>query len=197
MAVRQRVVLIAGKASIALALRPSWLSARVQFLPRRVLPNARPRSMGTRRLARREAAELAADMDDLAADGFYKKRTDGTYGAGELRPKTFGDCARLVPTWCPWVSCRHNLFAETDPETGAVKAMHPGLMPWELSATCSLRVAGRMPEDDEVTLDSERTLEAVGRTMNLTLEAIRLDEASAFRKLRRATQIKIRPRRKR
>jgi hypothetical protein len=60
----------------------------------------------------------------------------------QLRPKTRADCA-TGPRPCLFVSCKHNLFLDVNPETGSVKLNFPDKEIWELAETCALDVADR------------------------------------------------------
>ena len=90
----------------------------------------------------------------------------------QLRPKTRGDCAE-GPRPCPHVSCRHHLYLDVSPRTGAIKLNFPDLEVWELNESCALDVADR----------GGTTLEDVGAIMNLTRERIRQVEVKALAKL--------------
>jgi len=79
-----------------------------------------------------------------------------------------------MPRPCPYVSCKHHLYLDVMPRTGAIKLNFPDLEPWELEETCALDVA----EHDHCTL-----LE-IGQLMNLTRERVRQIEADALEKLR-------------
>jgi hypothetical protein len=75
---------------------------------------------------------------------------------------------------CLFVSCRHHLYLDVNPETGSVKLNFPDKEPWELEETCALDVADR----------GGITLEEVGAIMNLTRERIRQVEVRGLEKLR-------------
>jgi hypothetical protein len=89
-----------------------------------------------------------------------------------LRPKLRSECA-AGPRPCPHVSCRHHLYLDVSPKTGAIKLNFPDLNPWDLPASCALDIAE----------DGGRTLEDVGEIMNLTRERIRQLELKALSKL--------------
>lgn len=198
-----RVVLISGSATMGLTararitIRSPALREYIPrpFIPRKALPGARPRSLGTRRMPRKESVEVASDMAGLAADGYYVRDEDGQYSPGALYPQLFSECEDLVPRvledgskgWCPFVGCRYHLAIDVDEVTGAVKEMFPGVELDEMEETCALRFAEKQREDDEITQDAERTLERVGEVMNLTMESIRLTADAALKKLRRRT----------
>jgi len=88
------------------------------------------------------------------------------------KPPTRGECAE-GPRPCPYVSCKHHLFIDVSPRTGAIKLNFPDLEVWELGESCALDVADR----------GGTTLEDVGAIMNLTRERIRQVEVKALAKL--------------
>jgi hypothetical protein len=73
-----------------------------------------------------------------------------------------------------FVSCKHHLYLDVNPETGSIKLNFPDKEIWELGETCALDVADR----------GGITLEEVGSIMNLTRERIRQVEARGLLKLR-------------
>lgn len=85
------------------------------------------------------------------------------------RPQTRGECEE-VPRPCPFVSCKHHLFLDVTPGTGAIKLNFPDLEVWDLGHSCALDVAD----------EGEQTLEYVGAIMNVTRERIRQYEVKAF-----------------
>lgn len=87
----------------------------------------------------------------------------------DTRPRTRGDCAS-VPRPCPYVSCRHHLYLDINPETGSIKFVFPTREPWEMpaEASCALDVADA----------GGHTLEAVGEIVNVTRERARQIEVS-------------------
>lgn len=74
---------------------------------------------------------------------------------------------------CPYVSCKHHLYLDVNPETGSIKLNFPDIEVWEMNDTCALDVAER----------GGVTLEEVGEIMNLTRERIRQLEMSGLTKL--------------
>ena len=94
----------------------------------------------------------------------------------EERPGTRGECLTAVRP-CPYVSCKHHLYLDVNPETGSIKINFPDLEPWELADTCALDVADR----------GGITLEEVGAILNLTRERIRQVEVRGLLKLKRVT----------
>src|SRR6187551_4015293 len=89
-----------------------------------------------------------------------------------FKPKQRAECAE-GPRPCPYVSCKHHLFIDVSPRTGAIKLNFPDLEVWELGESCALDVADR----------GGTTLEDVGAIMNLTRERIRQVEVKALAKL--------------
>ncbi len=58
------------------------------------------------------------------------------------RPKLRVECAD-GPRPCLFVSCKHHLYLDVNPETGSVKLNFPDKEVWELEETCALDVAER------------------------------------------------------
>ncbi len=117
---------------------------------------SRSRTIPMRRLTREEIAEgieLAEYMD-------YR------------RPQRRADCAS-GPRPCPFVSCKHHLYLDVNPNTGSIKINFPDVEVWDMPHTCALDVAER----------GGITLEDVGSIMNLTRERIRQVEVSGLEKL--------------
>ncbi|MEB2314442.1 MAG: sigma factor-like helix-turn-helix DNA-binding protein [Polyangiaceae bacterium] len=88
------------------------------------------------------------------------------------RPRTRAECAD-GPRPCPFVSCKHHLYIDVSPKTGAIKLNFPDLEVWEMGESCALDVADR----------GGTTLEDVGAIMNLTRERIRQVEVKALARL--------------
>ena len=89
------------------------------------------------------------------------------------RPMTRGECKNMERP-CPFVSCKHHLYLDVNPETGSIKLNFPDLEVWEMKETCSLDVADR----------GGITLEEVGEILNLTRERIRQVEVRGLLKLK-------------
>ena len=89
------------------------------------------------------------------------------------RPRLRGEC-KEAPRPCPFVSCKHHLYLDINPETGSIKLNFPDMEPWELKETCALDVADR----------GGITLEEVGEIMNLTRERIRQVEVRGLLRLK-------------
>jgi hypothetical protein len=129
----------------------------------------RARTMSRKEMARelrrqRQAGEV--DPDEVALRQEIER----------LRPKTRGQCMN-GPRPCLFISCKHHLYLDVNPETGSVKLNFPDKEIWELKYTCALDVADQ----------GGITLEDVGQIMNLTRERIRQVEARGLLKLRAAT----------
>ncbi len=88
------------------------------------------------------------------------------------KPRTRNECVE-GPRPCPYVSCKHHLYIDVSPRTGAIKLNFPDLEVWEMNESCALDVADR----------GGTTLEDVGAIMNLTRERIRQVEVKALAKL--------------
>jgi len=73
------------------------------------------------------------------------------------KPKTRAEC-KGGPRPCPFISCKHHLYVDVSPRTGAIKLNFPDLEVWELTESCALDIADH----------GGTTLEDVGAIMNLT-----------------------------
>ena len=89
------------------------------------------------------------------------------------RPKSRGECNEGMRP-CPYVSCKHHLYLDVNPETGSIKLNFPDLEVSEMADTCSLDVADK----------GGITLEEVGEILNLTRERIRQVEVRGLIKLK-------------
>ena len=89
------------------------------------------------------------------------------------RPQTREEC-KVAERPCPFVSCKHHLYLDVNPETGSIKLNFPDLEVWEMKETCSLDVADR----------GGITLEEVGDILNLTRERIRQVEVRGLLRLK-------------
>jgi len=116
----------------------------------------RSRTIATKRLSKEELA-LAEELKSVVYE----------------RPKFRAECASgLRP--CPYVSCKHHLYLDVNPETGSIKLNFPDLEVLKMAETCALDVADR----------GGITLEEVGEILNLTRERIRQVEVKGLQKLR-------------
>ena len=89
------------------------------------------------------------------------------------RPTSRGECKEGMRP-CPYVSCKHHLYLDVNPETGSIKLNFPDLEVQEMAETCSLDVADK----------GGITLEEVGEILNLTRERIRQVEVRGLLKLK-------------
>ena len=133
-------------------------------------PRRRSKTMSRKEMARdlrrrRLAGELDPEEQELLAE------------IEKNRPRTRADCVN-GPRPCQFVSCKHNLYLDVNPETGSIKLNFPDKEIWELEHTCALDVAEK----------GGITLEEVGAIMNLTRERIRQVETRGLMKLREATE---------
>jgi hypothetical protein len=101
---------------------------------------------------------------------------DETLLRDQPRPRSRGEC-RDDERPCPWVACRHHLYLEANPETGAIKVNFPDLEPWELIDTCALDVAER----------GALTLEEIAARLNLTRERTRQLEVHGLFRIKMAS----------
>jgi hypothetical protein len=130
----------------------------------------RSKTMSRKEMARDlRRRRLTGQVDPEEAD--LLKQVDDT------RPRTRADCIN-GPRPCMFVSCKHNLYLDVNPETGSIKLNFPDKEIWELEHTCALDVAEK----------GGITLEEVGEIMNLTRERIRQVETRGLMKLREATE---------
>jgi hypothetical protein len=90
-----------------------------------------------------------------------------------LRPANRKECMSTQRP-CPFVSCKHHLYLDVNPETGSIKLNFPDLDVCDMKETCSLDVADR----------GGITLEEVGEILNLTRERIRQVEVRGLLKLK-------------
>lgn len=92
-------------------------------------------------------------------------------------PKSRADCHKM-PRPCLYVSCRHHLYLDINPEAGSLKFNFPDKEVWELEETCALDVA----EQGGITL------EETGNIMNLTRERVRQIEIDGLQKIKEAQE---------
>ena len=122
-------------------------------------PHRRPKTMSRREMLReRRRRERAGDVLEVLE---YDRPTERSECINGPRP-------------CLYVSCKHHLFLDVNPETGSIKLNFPDKDPWELEETCALDVAER----------GGITLEEVGEILNLTRERIRQLEVTALEKMK-------------
>lgn len=152
----------AADASPATAVADPGASNEVEksATPRRRRRRTRPRAktIAMKRLTREElrlGALMFPPVEDVA------------------RPRHRSEC-REEARPCPWVSCKHHLYLDVNPESGSIKINFPDVEPWDLPETCALDIAER----------GGITLEEVGEIMNLTRERIRQVEIRGLLKIR-------------
>ena len=118
--------------------------------------------------------EIARDLRRQRAMGLIDPELQQTILEIErARPRSRAECAN-GPRPCMFVSCKHHLYLDVNPETGSIKLNFPDREIWEIAETCALDVADR----------GGITLEEVGSIMNLTRERIRQVETRGLLKLR-------------
>lgn len=132
-------------------------------------PRQRSKTMSRKEMARDLRRRRLTGMVDPEEQALLKE-IEGH------RPRTRAACAQGQRP-CLFISCKHHLYLDVNPETGSVKVNFPDKEVWELEETCALDVADR----------GGLTLEEVGSIMNLTRERIRQVESRGLHKLRVAT----------
>jgi hypothetical protein len=133
-------------------------------------PRQRSKTMSRKEMARDlRRRRLSGEVDPEEADLLQTIEQE--------RPRTRADCIN-GPRPCMFVSCKHNLYLDVNPETGSIKLNFPDKEIWELEHTCALDVAEK----------GGITLEEVGQIMNLTRERIRQVETRGLMKLREAAE---------
>lgn len=80
---------------------------------------------------------------------------------------------------CVHVGCKHNLYLDVSPRSGAIKLNFPHLEPWEMQESCALDVADR----------GGSTLEEVGLFTALTRERIRQLETKGLAKIKALSEM--------
>jgi len=117
--------------------------------------------------------EMARDLRRRRLMGLIDPEEQELLGEIEsLRPRTRAACVN-GPRPCLYVSCKHHLYLDVNPETGSIKVNFPDKEVWELEETCALDIADR----------GGITLEEVGEIMNLTRERVRQVETQGLAKL--------------
>lgn len=87
-------------------------------------------------------------------------------------PKNFGECLEKGNRPCPFVRCKYHLLLDvaSNRNRGELILNFPGIEPYEMAATCALKVA----------LDGDHPLEDVADYMNITKEGARQIEIRAL-----------------
>ncbi len=133
---------------------------------------------GRRRSKTMSRKEIARDLRRQRALGLVDPELQAVIEEIEqARPRSRAECAN-GPRPCMFVSCKHHLYLDVNPDTGSIKLNFPDKEIWELGETCALDVADR----------GGITLEEVGSIMNLTRERIRQVETRGLLKLRAITE---------
>ena len=133
--------------------------------PRRI----RGKTQSMKRLSKRDLVHGKLEADALLE------------GVAYTRPVTRGDCLQgeNAQRPCPFVSCKHHLYLDVSPRSGAIKLNFPHMEVWDLPETCALDVADR----------GGVTLEEVGVIMNLTRERIRQLETKGLTKIKALSEM--------
>jgi len=143
-------------------------------VPEAVAPEAEDPRRGRRRSKTMSRKEIARDLRRQRALGVVDPEIQQIIAEVEAtRPRSRAECAGTMRP-CMFVSCKHHLYLDVNPETGSIKLNFPDKEIWELDETCALDVADR----------GGITLEEVGTIMNLTRERIRQVETRGLLKLR-------------
>ncbi|OJH39876.1 sigma factor-like helix-turn-helix DNA-binding protein [Cystobacter ferrugineus] len=149
-----------------------------QQRPEEVAPEEAEGGAERRRSKTMSRKEMARDLRRRRLTGQVDpEESDLLQAVDSQRPKTRADCVNGARP-CLFVSCKHNLYLDVNPETGSIKLNFPDKEIWELEHTCALDVAEK----------GGITLEEVGAIMNLTRERIRQVETRGLLKLREATE---------
>lgn len=128
---------------------------------------------GRQRAKTMSRKEMARDLRMKRSLGLVDEDEGLREELAASRPRSRADCAD-GPRPCLFVSCKHHLYLDVNPQTGSVKLNFPDKELWEMEETCALDVADR----------GGITLEDVGVIMNLTRERIRQVESRGLYKLR-------------
>ena len=129
---------------------------------------------GRRRSKTMSRKEIARELRRQRALGLVDPELEAVIQEIEhTRPRSRSECAN-GPRPCMFISCKHHLYLDVNPDTGSIKLNFPDKEIWELDETCALDVADR----------GGITLEEVGTIMNLTRERIRQVETRGLLKLR-------------
>jgi hypothetical protein len=154
-------------------------TSSVASKPRRSISSEERLSREQRRSRRKRAVRARTISVKRLSIGDIDSGSERWKELEAVRPKTRSECAE-GPRPCPHVSCRHHLYLDVSPKTGAIKLNFPDLEVWEMSISCALDVA-----DDGAT-----TLEDVGAILNLTRERIRQLELKALTRLEAVADMK-------
>jgi len=129
--------------------------------------------MEGRKVSRKKANFKKMELEELRRQNSDPEMLTLIQQVSNMRPQSRQECLnRKHP--CMFVSCKHHLYLDVNPETGSIKFNFPDKEVWEMKETCSLDVADR----------GGITLEEVGEILNLTRERIRQVEVKGLNKLR-------------
>jgi len=127
---------------------------------------ARPKSINVKSLTRSEM-----EAEEARLRRFTESKTYARLLA--QRPRTRADCVGGQRP-CAYVSCKHHMYLDVNPETGSIQLNFPDREVDELVHSCVLDIA------DEGT----HTLEQTGERMNRTRERVRQIEVKGLAKLK-------------
>lgn len=142
-----------------MTVRASWVKQAGELAEQGGDDRRRPKTMSRREMMREQRRrERAGDVVEIPQ---------------YARPVSRVEC-RDAARPCLYVSCKHHLYLDVNPETGSIKLNFPDKEVWELEESCALDVAER----------GGITLEEVGEILNLTRERIRQLEVTALDKMK-------------
>ncbi len=124
-------------------------------------------------MSRKKANMKKQELEELRRQNAEPEMAQWIDIANHVRPTERKQCMNEQRP-CLFVSCKHHLYLDVNPETGSIKFNFPEKEVWEMKETCSLDVADR----------GGITLEEVGEILNLTRERIRQVEVKGLTKLK-------------
>ncbi len=124
-------------------------------------------------MSRKKANMKKQELEELRRQNAEPEMAHWIDVADHVRPTERKQCMNEKRP-CLFVSCKHHLYLDVNPETGSIKFNFPEKEVWEMKETCSLDVADR----------GGITLEEVGEILNLTRERIRQVEVKGLTKLK-------------
>lgn len=126
-------------------------------------------------MARRRAKTVDLTRQRPSELILLEEISDATVEYDYERPSTRADCS-MVPRPCPFVGCKYNLYLDLSGDGLAIKLNQPWLEPGEVDPCCSCAL--------DVAQRGGKTLDEVGKILNLTRERIRQIEESALKRIR-------------